>query len=137
LPGPDYVPNNNFSQVLTGTQLTGTAKTHVQMKEPKGSGTPKFIPQNWNWNYSYTRFMYPEVLLFHLFQIKGRTSQHWSVSTRTLNVQWWKMAEPVLQCSVSKPVLSYCWTMMSVCTQFHVSSSSTKGPYLSIFDYWS
>jgi hypothetical protein len=72
LPGPDYVPNNNFSQVLTGTQLTGTAKTHVHIKEPKESGQElqKFIPQNWNWNYSYTRFTYPEVLLFHLFQKK-------------------------------------------------------------------
>jgi hypothetical protein len=32
LPGPDDVPNNNFSQVLTGTQLTRTAKTHVHIK---------------------------------------------------------------------------------------------------------
>jgi hypothetical protein len=46
LPGPDYVPNNNFSQVLTRTQLTGTAKTHVHIKEPKESGQElqKFIP---------------------------------------------------------------------------------------------
>jgi hypothetical protein len=59
----------------------------MYIKEPKESGTPKFIPQNWDWNYSYTRFIYPEVLLFHLFKKKGRTSQHWSVSTRPLNVQ--------------------------------------------------
>ncbi len=33
MPGPDYVANNNFSQVLTGTQLTGTAKTHVHISK--------------------------------------------------------------------------------------------------------
>jgi hypothetical protein len=75
LPGPDYVPHNNFSQVSTGTQLTGTAKTHVHIKEPKESGTPKFIPQNWNWNYSYTRFIYPGVLLFHLCQKKKKKKE--------------------------------------------------------------
>ncbi len=41
MPGPDYVPNNNFSEVLTDTQLTGTAKTHVHIKEQKESGNSK------------------------------------------------------------------------------------------------
>lgn len=88
LPGPDYVPNNNFSQVLRGTQLTGTAKTHVHIKEPKESGTPKVHPSKLGTGTthipgSYTRRFFCSTC----FKKKEETSQQWSVSTRPLNVQ--------------------------------------------------